>query len=336
MGKVCVKKFVTLAVTAGLIVSLSGCAEDPEEVGGLDLRLGAGSCQPSGSEVESIDFSGAFGEAPVVAFDAPLAVSSTQRLVLIEGDGEVVENGDDVLIDYSLYNATSGEMIEESRYDEFSPTVFNLNIAAPIFAGVAMTVKCATTGSRVAGLIPAQDAFGPDGAPEFGLNAGEPVLFIFDVISIKPPPIPPLDRVEGELSEPAEGSPAVEYADDGSPSVTIPEGQDIPTEFSVDTVITGTGAEVAAGDVVILHYHGVNWNTGEVFDSSWSRGQPASFPTGGVIVGFRDGLIGQTVGSRAIIIIPPELGYGPGGGTPDGSIGAEDTIVFVVDILGLQ
>jgi peptidylprolyl isomerase len=121
----------------------------------------------------------------------------------------------------------------------------------------------------------------------------------------------------------------------GAPSVTIPEG-DAPTEFALDVVIEGSGALVEPGSVVVVHYHGVNWNTGEVFDSSWSRGAPASFPTGGVIPGFRDGLIGQTVGSRVIIVIPAELGYGPSGGTPDGSIGATDTIVFVVDILGVQ
>ena len=79
-----------------------------------------------------------------------------------------------------------------------------------------------------------------------------------------------------------------------------------------------------------------NWNTGEIFDSSWQRGAPATFPTDGVIQGFRDALVGQTVGSQVIAIIPPDLGYGPQGGTPDGSIGAEDTIVFVVDILGTR
>ena len=55
-----------------------------------------------------------------------------------------------------------------------------------------------------------------------------------------------------------------------------------------------------------------------------------------MIPGFRDGLIDQTVGSRVVIVIPAELGYGPNGGTADGSIGPEDTIVFVVDILGVQ
>jgi peptidylprolyl isomerase len=123
----------------------------------------------------------------------------------------------------------------------------------------------------------------------------------------------------------------VEYAESGEPTVVIPEG-DVPTEFALSTVITGSGAEVGAADIVVIQYHGVNWNTGEVFDSSWSRNEPASFPTGGVIPGFRDGLIGQTVGSRVIITIPPDLAYGPyDEGNP-----ASGTIVFVVDILGVQ
>lgn len=327
-------KLVSLAVAAGLIVSLSGCASDPEGAGDLGLSVAEGGCQPSGSEVESIEFSGGFGETPDVVFDGPLEIVNTQRFVLSEGDGEIVQDGDDVLIDYALFNGSTGEVLE--RYEDFDPSVFRMDIASPVLVGVSLTVACTKTGSRVAGLLPAEEAFGPDGAPDFGLNPGDPLLFIVDVISIKAPPVPPLDRIEGEPREPSDGLLGLEYAEDGTPSVTIPEGQDVPAEFAVDTLITGAGVVVAAGDVVILHYHGVNWNTGEVFDSSWSRGQPASFPTGGVIVGFRDGLIGQTVGSRAIIVIPPELGYGPGGGNPDGSIGPEDTIVFVVDILGIQ
>ena len=127
----------------------------------------------------------------------------------------------------------------------------------------------------------------------------------------------------------------MEYAEDGSPTVTIPDGEDVPTEFAVDTVITGTGAVVVAGDDVTVHYQGVNWNTGEVFDSSWRGGQPIRFSTGRVIAGFRDGLVGQTVGSRVIIVIPTEVGYGSRGGPPGSGIGPEDTIVFVADILGV-
>lgn len=328
------KKGLVLALCAGVVVAVAGCAPEASTADDAVVAAVEG-CTPSGPEVEGIDVSGAFGESPVVTFDPVSGVEATQRSVVIAGGGSEVALGDDILIDYALYNATSGEKIEESGYDELSPTVLRLDPSAPVFVGVSLTVACSTVGSRVVGLIPASEAFGPDGAPELGMQAGDGLLFIVDVISIKEPPAPPLDRLEGEPAEPGEGFPSISYDETGEPSVVIPEG-DVPTEFALETLITGDGAVVAADAVVIVQYHGVNWNTGEVFDSSWERGEPAVFPTGGVIPGFRDGLVGQTVGSRVVIVIPAELGYGPRGGTDDGSIGAEDTIVFVVDILGVQ
>jgi len=330
-----VKRSLSLALGLSGLLVLSACSSEASQES-VDLAAAtAEGCTPSGSEVESISVAGAFGVAPEVTFDAPLSAVVTQRSVIIEGEGVEVQNGDNLVIDYSLYNATSGDLIEESGYDEFSPTVLTLDTDAPNFVGVSLTAACSTVGSRVAGLIPPLEAFGADGAPEFGLGAGEALLFVVDIIDIKPPPTPPLDQIEGDPVDPPEGFPGVTYDELGAPTVTIPEG-DVPTEFALSTVIEGEGATVGGGDVVVVHYHGVNWNTGEVFDSSWERGEPASFPKGGVIPGFRDGLIGQTVGSRVIIIIPAELGYGPSGGTSDGAIGPTDTIVFVVDLLGVQ
>ena len=83
-----------------------------------------------------------------------------------------------------------------------------------------------------------------------------------------------------------------------------------------------------------MNYEGVNWNTGEVIDSSFDRGEPATFSTQGVIQGFHDALVGQKVGSRVVVVIPSELGYGDTGSGD--LIKGGDTIVFVVDILGVQ
>jgi len=324
-----------MATIGSVVFALAGCQADPESDTSLESTDSASECTPGGSEVESISIEGEFGSAPEVTLEAPLEVESTQRAVVIPGEGETVANGDDLMVDYALYNAATGVLIEESGYSEVSPTVLSINTENPNFVGLSLTLSCSTVGSRIAGLIPPLEAFGLTGAPEFGLEAGEALLFIGDIIEIKPPPLPALDRLEGDASEAPDGFPTVTYAEDGTPTVELPEG-DIPTEFDVATVIAGEGVEVGGGDIVVVQYHGVNWSTGEVFDSSWERGEPASFPTSGVITGFSDGLVGQNVGSRVIIIIPPELGYGPAGGTPDGSIGATDTIVFVVDILGLQ
>jgi peptidylprolyl isomerase len=90
---------------------------------------------------------------------------------------------------------------------------------------------------------------------------------------------------------------------------------------------------VPEGANVTVHYTGVNWNTGVIFDSSWTRGEPTTFNTRQVIGGFTAALEGQTVGSQVLVVIPPDQGYGAAGSPPD--IGGTDTIVFVVDILGI-
>ncbi len=91
---------------------------------------------------------------------------------------------------------------------------------------------------------------------------------------------------------------------------------------------------VESGQDLTVHYTGVIYASGEQFDSSWDRGEPSSFPigVGGVIAGWDEGLVGQTVGSQVLLVIPPEQGYGADG-NPDAGISGTDTLVFVVDIL---
>lgn len=86
-----------------------------------------------------------------------------------------------------------------------------------------------------------------------------------------------------------------------------------------------------AGGSVTVHYTGVLWSDGTVFDSSWSRKSPATFSLNGVVPGFAQALEGQTVGSQIVAIIPPELGYGD---QDNGTIPSGSTLVFVIDILG--
>jgi peptidylprolyl isomerase len=119
---------------------------------------------------------------------------------------------------------------------------------------------------------------------------------------------------------------------DGTPTVTIPDFAP-PADLKIAVLQKGSGAVVKSGANVVVHYVGVNWNTKKVFDSSWGRGAPATFGTGQVIQGFGAAIVGQTVGSQVIVIIPPSQGYGEAGSPPD--IGPTDTLVFVVDILGI-
>ena len=316
------------------IALLAGCSSAEPEPLAIDQDPLVDGCAPSGSTVEAIAVSTDQDEAPDVDYQAPLSVATTERLVVVEGDGEVVGDLDQVLIAYALYNGGSGDMLGYIGYEGQDPVPFPVDSSSPMLEGISYTLLCTTVGSRVVGVIPAWQAYGDEGAPQFGLEPGAPVIFVADIKAIQPPPDPPLQRLTGTLKDAPENFPSVTYEFTGEPTVTV-DTSEVSRDYQMFRVIDGSGQEVYPGATVIVHYHGVNLNTGEVFDSSWPRGEPSTFPTSGVIPGFRDGLVGQNVGSRVLIIVPPALGYGPQGGSRDGRIGPDDTIFFVVDILGV-
>ena len=99
-------------------------------------------------------------------------------------------------------------------------------------------------------------------------------------------------------------------------------------------IVEGDGPIVRRGDTVTVNYHGVVWGSDVPFDSSFERHQPASFPigVGQVIKGWDHSVPGHNVGSRLVVSIPPEYGYGSRG-VPDAGIGGGDTLVFVIDIV---
>lgn len=94
----------------------------------------------------------------------------------------------------------------------------------------------------------------------------------------------------------------------------------------------GTGASPQATDRVKVHYHGTLID-GTVFDSSVERGEPITFALDQVVKGWTEGLQMMKVGGKAVLTIPPELGYGPGG---RGGIPPNATLIFEVELLGIE
>jgi peptidylprolyl isomerase len=119
------------------------------------------------------------------------------------------------------------------------------------------------------------------------------------------------------------------------PEVTIPDTQP-PTELLIEDLEVGDGPEAASGQQVSVHYVGVAWSTKRQFDASWDRDEAFSFGLGGgqVIQGWDRGVAGMRVGGRRRLTIPPELGYGSRGA--GGVIKGGETLVFVVDLLGVR
>jgi peptidylprolyl isomerase len=116
------------------------------------------------------------------------------------------------------------------------------------------------------------------------------------------------------------------------PEIDFPDGP-APSELVIEDLVVGDGPEAVAGGNVEVHYLGVEYDTGEEFDSSWSRGQTIEFPLRGLIQGWQDGIPGMKVGGRRKLVIPPELAYGPAG---SGHRLSGKTLVFVIDLVGTR
>ncbi len=116
------------------------------------------------------------------------------------------------------------------------------------------------------------------------------------------------------------------------PPVIEPMLDPAPTVLTIQEVVVGDGAEAPANSTVKVHYLGVDYETGEEFDSSWSRGEPIEFPLNRLIKGWQEGIPGMRVGGRRTLICPPEDAYGPAGG---GHRLSGRTLVFVIDLLGV-
>jgi peptidylprolyl isomerase len=116
------------------------------------------------------------------------------------------------------------------------------------------------------------------------------------------------------------------------PEIDFYEGPE-PTELVIRDIEIGDGAEAAPGATVNVHYLGVDFESGEEFDSSWGRGQSIEFPLSGLIKGWQEGIPGMKVGGRRELICPPNLAYGPAGG---GHRLSGRTLIFVIDLLGVR
>jgi peptidylprolyl isomerase len=187
-------------------------------------------------------------------------------------------------------------------------------------------------GSRVVVAATPEDAFGAQGAQQYGIAADETVVFVIDVMSV------PLEGPEGiEAEVPKDAPDVVEDAEGNVTGLSFEDAAKKPSdELQVIPLIEGEGEPVEAGDSVTFDYLGQIYGTDTVFDESYSTA-PRTFSvgTGSLIKAWDEGLIGVKTGSRVLIIAPPEYGYGPQG-NPQAGIKGDDTLAFVVDVLGVS
>lgn len=116
------------------------------------------------------------------------------------------------------------------------------------------------------------------------------------------------------------------------PEIDAPEGP-APEQLEIVDIVEGVGDEATPGATVNVHYLGVEYDSGEEFDSSWNRGQSINFPLSSLIAGWQEGIPGMKVGGRRQLTVPPHQAYGPAGA---GHRLSGKTLVFVIDLLGVS
>ncbi len=121
---------------------------------------------------------------------------------------------------------------------------------------------------------------------------------------------------------------------DAVPSISVGPDSAPAVELVSNQLIAGSGASVAVGDTITVNYCGVGQITGALFDSSWARGEPATFQLvpGALIEGWTQGVPGMQIGERRLLEIPGDLGYGA---TPPGGIEVDETLIFVVELVSI-
>ena len=325
-----VSKIPALLTIVGLTLALTACgsSDTPQATDAAAASSPSADCTQPGKLSDSVKVTGDFGAPLDIAIDAPLAPTTTQRTVAIKGSGTDTAKKDSIVeVAITLYNAKTEKIVQPTTYStDGASLVIPINDTG-LLHGLVRSANCAVEGDRIVTVSTAADAFTDKGTT--GVAAGEPVIFVMDVVKV----IESVPTKASGTDQPAEaGLPTVALAADGAPTVTVP-ATDAPTDLKISTLKKGDGKVVTDGASVAVAYTGVLWATGKTFDSSWGRSPYTVFPTGGVIPGFTQALVGQTVGSQVLAVIPPEFGYGDAGTQ---GISGTDTLVFVIDILAAE
>ncbi|MCY1674748.1 FKBP-type peptidyl-prolyl cis-trans isomerase [Pseudarthrobacter sp. SL88] len=273
-------------------------------------------------------------KAPGVDFPKPFEVAEPTVKVVAEGTGDTVKANQIANISVLALNGSDGSTLEDTFPSEPEPLELNDDLktnSAVIYnafvgAKVGSSIALAVPGQKSAPAASPSPSTGATPAPS--TPASPTQLLIIKVLSAADA-TPALDKPQGETVTPPAGLPTVTEKD-GKPEINV-EGAAAPTALVSQDLIKGTGATVKETDTLTVNYVGVNLVGGTKFDSSFDRGEPASFGLNQVIKGWTQGLAGKTVGSRVLLVIPKDLAYGDAG---QGE--AKGDLVFVVDILGAK
>lgn len=269
------------------------------------------------------------GAAPKVDFTKPLKITAESIRVVTEGTGPKVTDGQSVTLREVAYNAEDGtalgdnykdnagqSFIFDSKFQQQYPLVYSAFVGAKVGSQIAYAVPGTPA-------VPASTA-----SPTQAAQPAQPAqLVVYQIESAKDAP-KLLSKDDVDKLDKAGDLPTVSFDAKGVPSVNIPK-KDAPNDLVVKVLSEGKGDTLKNTDTVTANYVGWTWSDSKKFDSSYDRGTTQDFSLQQVIPGWTQGLTGQKVGSKVLMVIPSSLAYGDStsSGQPAGPL------VFVVDIV---
>ncbi|MGC3992541.1 MAG: FKBP-type peptidyl-prolyl cis-trans isomerase [Propionicimonas sp.] len=256
---------------------------------------------------------------PTVTFKTPFVIDKTRVEVLDQGSGYKASADSTVTVHYYGVDGRTGKSFDES-YTAGTPATFSL---AQVITGFKTGLTGQRAGSRVLIAMPGSDAYdAAGGSSDAGIEVGDTLVFVVDIIDVS------VSQPEGKELTPPAGLPTVTGSAADKPTVTIPSSS-APSSMSATVLIEGTGTKVAKGDTITARYVGYSWKTGKLIDDGFAT--PTTGALADLIPGWQTGLVGKTVGSRVLLVLPPDDGFPQGSNNPP--VEAGDTVVYVVDIL---
>ncbi|MBI0298144.1 FKBP-type peptidyl-prolyl cis-trans isomerase [Streptomyces sp. PRKS01-29] len=328
------RRSVLLAVPAGLL-TLAGCGD--EESGSDKTKPSpeptnqSPSPAPTGKIVSGpvppITAGKKFGEKPKVAKGTGKPPQDLAVKTISQGDGRKTVKGDWLQINYLAQIWGTGKVIDNT-FDKKKTAAFPVG-KGQVLPGWDQGLLGRNLGSRLELAVPPAYAYGKQGQPQAGIKGTDTLVFVIDLVDA----FNAKSSAKGRKVEQTDADlPKVSANTDGkAPSITVPK-KSAPKKLVSEYVIEGDGKEVKKTDALLVQYKGVLWDGGKEFDSTYKRGELAQFSLQQVVKGWSQGLTGKKVGSRVLIVVPPDLGYGK---AAQKGIPANSTLVFSVDILAV-
>ncbi|WP_225837544.1 FKBP-type peptidyl-prolyl cis-trans isomerase [Streptomyces sp. NK08204] len=328
------RSLLLAAVPAGL-VTLAGCGDGKSDSSKAGVSpSGSVSAAPPPKTVDAplpaITAGTKFGEKPVVAKGPGEPSKNLAVKTVIAGSGRTVGENYFIRADYLGQIWDTGKVFDNS-YDRKQPLVMQL-AQGSLIDGWRYALAGKKVGSRIEIAVPPNLGYGPSGYPKAGIKGDDTLVFVVDLLEV----YDSKSSVKGKpvaQSDPA--LPTVATNTDGMvPKVTVP--RTAPPKKLVSTyVLEGDGPEVTAEQAVLCQFQGLVWDGGKTFQRTYGSGRLSQISIARmqqVVKGLAEGLTGKKVGSRVLVVVPPDLGYGdtpPGGGV----VKKGSTLVYTVDIL---